>query len=317
MTALFDIARAIPDHTVRIADVAPELGIDPLQLRVFERYFGLRQVRTAPGKTLTDVLVEAARGLPLLSGNEHRIRYVIGARTLATVAPLETNPLHEVAARLGLDHAVVFTLTQHACASALLAVDMAGRLLGEDPDPDSLALVLTGEKAFSPESQVIPGITVMGEGTAACLVAARRGSDRQLSYATRTLGQYHSVPLPDELAAPYTQDYVVTLVDTIKQALAMSNTPLDDLALILPHNVNRVSWKRTCKELDYPMAKVYLDNVPLYGHCFGADSFINYLDARAAGQIKPGDRYLMASVGLGSTFSAMVLEHESGTDDAR
>ncbi|MDF2807909.1 MAG: 3-oxoacyl-ACP synthase, partial [Cellulosimicrobium sp.] len=66
----------------------------------------------------------------------------------------------------------MWTLTQHACASALLAVDVAGRLLAADRDPDALALVLTGEKAFSPGSRLIEGTTIMGEGTAAVLVAA-------------------------------------------------------------------------------------------------------------------------------------------------
>ncbi|MGO2740508.1 MAG: 3-oxoacyl-[acyl-carrier-protein] synthase III C-terminal domain-containing protein, partial [Cellulosimicrobium funkei] len=283
--------------------------------------FGLREVCTAPGQTLTDLLVAAARAVPGLAGNEHRVRYVLGARTIATVAPVGMNPLHDAATRLGLDHAVVWTLTQHACASALLAVDLAGRLLASDGDPDALALVLTGEKAFSPGSRLIEGTTIMGEGTAACLVAASgpAGSSADgpasgspvLAYATRTLGEYHQVPLPEDLASPFGVAYTEVLAEVVLEAVERAGLTLNDLALVLPHNVNRVSWRRLCARLGLPLARVRLDDVPVTGHCFGADSFIGYAAARAEGRLRPGDPFLMVAVGLGATFSAMVLRHEA------
>ncbi|WP_431889784.1 3-oxoacyl-[acyl-carrier-protein] synthase III C-terminal domain-containing protein [Cellulosimicrobium funkei] len=320
MTTLVDVGAHVPATRVPIRDLADELGLDHHELGVFERFFGLREVCTAPGQTLTDLLVAAARAVPGLAGNEHRVRYVLGARTIATVAPVGVNPLHDAATRLGLDHAVVWTLTQHACASALLAVDLAGRLLASDGDPDALALVLTGEKAFSPGSRLIEGTTIMGEGTAACLVAASRpaGSSADgpapgspvLAYATRTLGEYHQVPLPEDLAGPFGVAYTEVLAEVVLEAVGRAGLTLDDLALVLPHNVNRVSWRRLCTRLGLPLARVRLDDVPVTGHCFGADSFIGYAAARAEGRLRPGDPFLMVAVGLGATFSAMVLRHE-------
>ncbi|WP_175010157.1 3-oxoacyl-[acyl-carrier-protein] synthase III C-terminal domain-containing protein [Cellulosimicrobium sp. TH-20] len=322
MTTLVDVGAHVPATRVPIRDLADELGLDHLELGVFERFFGLREVCTAPGQTLTDLLVAAARAVPGLAGNEHRVRYVLGARTIATVAPVGANPLHDAAARLGLDHAVVWTLTQHACASALLAVDLAGRLLASDGDPDALALVLTGEKAFSPGSRLIEGTTIMGEGTAACLVAAsgptvggsvRTPGSPVLAYATRTLGEYHQVPLPEDLAGPFGVAYTEVLAEVVLEAVERAGLTLDDLALVLPHNVNRVSWRRLCARLALPLARVRLDDVPVTGHCFGADSFIGYAAARTEGRLRPGDPFLMVAVGLGATFSAMVLRHE-GSD---
>ncbi len=321
MTTLVDVGAHVPATRVPIRDLADELGLDRLELGVFERFFGLREVCTAPGQTLTDLLVAAARAVPGLAGSEHRVRYVLGARTIATVAPVGVNPLHDAATRLGLDHAVVWTLTQHACASALLAVDLAGRLLASDGDPDALALVLTGEKAFSPGSRLIEGTTIMGEGTAACLVAASgaAGSSADgpapgspvLAYATRTLGEYHQVPLPEDLAGPFGVAYTEVLAEVVLEAVERAGLTLDDLALVLPHNVNRVSWRRLCARLGLPLARVRLDDVPVTGHCFGADSFIGYAAARAEGRLRPGDPFLMVAVGLGATFSAMVLRHEA------
>ncbi|WP_336725961.1 3-oxoacyl-[acyl-carrier-protein] synthase III C-terminal domain-containing protein [Cellulosimicrobium cellulans] len=316
MTTLVDVGAHVPATRVPIRDLADELGLDHLELGVFERFFGLREVCTAPDESLTDLLVAAARAVPGLAGNEHRVRYVLGARTIATVAPVGVNPLHDAADRLGLDHAAVWTLTQHACASALLAVDVAGRLLATDGDPDALALVLTGEKAFSPGSRLIEGTTIMGEGTAAVLVAAdatggvaARAGSPVLSYATRTLGEYHQVPLPEDLAGPFGVAYTEVLAEVVVEAVERAGLTLDDLALVLPHNVNRVSWRRLCSRLGLPIARVRLDDVPVTGHCFGADSFIGYAAARAEGRLRPGDPFLMVAVGLGATFSAMVLRY--------
>lgn len=316
MTTLVDVGAHVPATRVPIRDLADELGLDHLELGVFERFFGLREVCTAPDESLTDLLVAAARAVPGLAGNEHRVRYVLGARTIATVAPVGVNPLHDAADRLGLDHAVVWTLTQHACASALLAVDVAGRLLAADGDPDALALVLTGEKAFSPGSRLIEGTTIMGEGTAAVLVAAdttggvaARAGSPVLSYATRTLGEYHQVPLPEDLAGPFGVAYTEVLAEVVVEVVERAGLVLDDLALVLPHNVNRVSWRRLCSRLGLPIARVRLDDVPVTGHCFGADSFIGYAAARAEGRLRPGDPFLMVAVGLGATFSAMVLRY--------
>lgn len=316
MTTLVDVGAHVPATRVPIRDLADELGLDHLELGVFERFFGLREVCTAPDESLTDLLVAAARAVPGLAGNEHRVRYVLGARTIATVAPVGVNPLHDAAERLGLDHAVVWTLTQHACASALLAVDVAGRLLAADGDPDALALVLTGEKAFSPGSRLIEGTTIMGEGTAAVLVAADgaggvagQAVSPVLAYATRTLGEYHQVPLPEDLAGPFGVAYTEVLAEVVLEAVERAGLTLDDLALVLPHNVNRVSWRRLCSRLGLPITRVRLDDVPVTGHCFGADSFIGYAAARAEGRLRPGDPFLMVAVGLGATFSAMVLRY--------
>ena len=163
---------------------------------------------------------------------------------------------------------------------------------------------------------LIEGTTIMGEGTAAVLVAAdatggvaARAGSPVLSYATRTLGEYHQVPLPEDLAGPFGVAYTEVLAEVVVEAVERAGLTLDDLALVLPHNVNRVSWRRLCSRLGLPIARVRLDDVPVTGHCFGADSFIGYAAARAEGRLRPGDPFLMVAVGLGATFSAMVLRY--------
>jgi 3-oxoacyl-[acyl-carrier-protein] synthase III len=86
---------------------------------------------------------------------------------------------------------------------------------------------------------------------------------------------------------------------------------LDDIRVVLPHNVNRKAWVATCKQLGLPLDRVVIDNIGALGHVFCADMFINYQTARERGLLQPGNRYLAAAVGAGggATFAAMVFEH--------
>jgi 3-oxoacyl-[acyl-carrier-protein] synthase-3 len=309
MTALLDVGYHLPDHRVAVDEICAAHGLDRRLMWTIERFYGLREVRRAPDTDVRALMTAAVGALARLRGNEHRVRYVLLGRTMSTANRASEHPLEAVCAELGLTRAVAFTLTQHACATGLLAVDVAGRLLAADGDPSALALVLTGEKIFTKAMEIIPESTVLGEGTAACLVAAAGDRDRLLAYATRTLGRYSDDNPPQALNPRFIQEHNTVLADVIRDAAGAAGVGVDDLALILPHNVNRLTWSRTCHELDIPMERVYLDNIAVTGHCFAADPFINYVHAREAGRLRPGDHYLMASVGLGATFSAAVLRH--------
>ncbi|MBW6436415.1 ketoacyl-ACP synthase III family protein [Actinoplanes hulinensis] len=309
MTAIEAVSTYLPPHRVPIASLAGDLGLTDMQVRMFHRYYGLAEVLYEPSGTITDLMLNAAAKLSELRGREQQVRYVVQARTLQAIAPYPQEPLHDVVAALGLRHARAFAVTQHACASGLLAVEMCGRLLAEDGDPDALALVFAGEKAFTPSARMIPGTALMGEGCAAVLVGA--GSrDRLLSYASATHGEFNAgLSLTAEMSLEFQQRYPDALAEVILAAAARAGITTADLDLVLPHNVNRVSWVRVARKAGIPVERLFLDNMPVTGHCFCADSFLNYVSARDVGRLKPGDRYLMAAVGLGSTFSAMVFEH--------
>ncbi|MCM4081431.1 3-oxoacyl-[acyl-carrier-protein] synthase III C-terminal domain-containing protein [Paractinoplanes hotanensis] len=309
MTALEAVSAYHPPQRVPIASLAGELGLSDTQVRMFHRYYGLAEVLREPTGTITDLMLNAAAKLTDLRGREHQVKYVVQARTLQAIAPYPEDPLHDVVDALGLRHAQAFAVTQHACASGLLAVELCGRLLAEDGDPDAVALIFVGEKAFTPSARMIPGTALMGEGCAAVLIGSG-DRDRMLSYASATHGEFNAgLSLSAEMSMEFQQRYPDALTEVILAAVARAGITAADLALVLPHNVNRVSWVRVARKAGIPVDRLFLDNMPVTGHCFCADSFLNYVSAREKGRLKPGDHYLMAAVGLGSTFSAMVFEH--------
>lgn len=314
MTTLADVAAFLPERVVPVEEIGADLGLSPVQVRVLRRFNGLGEVRRQrPGETLADLLEGAARALPSLRGREHLVRYVIHARGVPVVAPYPVNPVHELVARLGLTSASAFTITHHACASGLLAIDIAGRMLANDGDPSALALVVAGEQIFTQDARLGPDHRVFGEGAGACLVSAGGPGDVLLSYVAGQRGELDHWGV-DGIGAMerFAQDYTELLAESILAAVEQAGLTLDDIKLVLPHNVNVVSWRRVCKRIGLPVDRVLLDNVPLAGHTPSADTFINHASAVAAGRLAPGDRYLTAGAGFGAVFSAMVFEHRSG-----
>jgi 3-oxoacyl-[acyl-carrier-protein] synthase-3 len=310
VTALEAVAVHLPRDTVPIEAVGERIGLTPRQLRLFRRFHGLDQVRLDPDGTLLDLLGGALDALPELRGREHRVRFVLHARSMPVAAPYPVNPLHQLLDRHGLTGANAFTVTHHACAVGLLAIDLAGRLLSSEPDPDALALVLAGEKTFTRDAQLVPETAIFGEGTAACLVRAEGPRNRVLSYAVRQRPDFDGRLAEDpQLLVRYQREYPETMAAAIEAALDQAGVALDGLALVLPHNVNQVSWRALCRRLGYPLEKVVLDNVASVGHSFAADAFINLHTATTRGLLQHGDRYLIAASGIGATFSAMVVEH--------
>jgi 3-oxoacyl-[acyl-carrier-protein] synthase-3 len=310
MTTLEAVACYLPDKCVPVEDVAGELGLTAIQVRLFRRYLGLAEIRLDDEGSLLDLLSAAIRRLGALPGREHLVRYVLYARALPVVVPYPVNPLRDLCRAFGLDHAVSFTVSHHACATGLLAVDIAGRLLAEDGDPDALALVIAGEKAFTRDARLVPGMSIFGEAAAACLVGSDGPADRVLSYAASVRGGFDGRldEMPD-VASRFEKEYPTALAEAMSTAADLAGMSLGELSLIVPHNVNALSWQRLCRRIGYPVSRVLLDNVPVTGHAFCADPFINYVTAMERGLVRSGDRYLIAAAGVGATFSAMVVEH--------
>ncbi len=185
----------------------------------------------------------------------------------------------------------------------LLAAD------GQDRQAGPLALVLSGEKAFTREAQLFADTTIFGEGASACLVSAFGDRDRMLAYASNVRGEFDSATGAND--ARLQREYRPSLAAVMRQALDEACVALDDIRVILPHNVNMVTWQRMCLLLKFPLDRVVLDNIPASGHVFCADVFVNYKTACERGLLRRGDRYLAAAVGAGggATFAAMVFEH--------
>jgi 3-oxoacyl-[acyl-carrier-protein] synthase III len=129
-----------------------------------------------------------------------------------------------------------------------------------------------------------------------------------IAVAMHTEGRfYRCYDGPEDLHAEYVRTYPRLVIGVIREALARAGRTERDVTLIAPHNVNLLSWRKIAEAAGYPPDRVYLNNVPDTGHCYGADPFLNLVAARRAGRIAPGDVVVLVTAGLGATFAAAVL----------
>lgn len=298
----------VPHQSIAIEDTVERLEINRNQLKVFRRVHGLSQLRFDPGLMLLDLISAPAEALLEGVPDRSRIQYLIYAHTVPDVAPAHINMAQQLRGRLGLAHAEAFAVTQQNCASGLAAIDIAVQLLLASSDPALRALVVTGEKPASRISSIIPGCSIMGEGSAACLVNINGDGMRIRSYSVKLDGRYAQMHPPSPLAlTEFCATYTSSVAEVLREAIAKAGLELGDIAMILPHNVNLSSWQRLALELGIPSELVYLDNVPRYGHCHCADAFLNLVSMREEGRLTDGGAYVLVAVGLGAVYASMVI----------
>jgi 3-oxoacyl-[acyl-carrier-protein] synthase III len=296
-----------PDRTVTVEERAAELGLNPAQTHMFRRIHGLDRLHYDADVSLHDLLLPPARKI-LSRIDPGSVRYLLYGYALHTIPPFAADTAQEVRDLLGLRHATAFALTQQNCAIPLSAIDIAGTLLRADGDPQARALVVTGDKPLHRESQVIMNTSVIGDGAASCLVSWNGPGAAVRSFVTRTRGEFSDgmwmTPQQFRAAAAARP---VTLREVMEEAARQAGYCLDDIGVIIPTNPNVTFWAETIENMRFGDGKVFLGNIPRYAHCLASDTLINYVTLRDEHRFAPGQPAMFVAVGIGMTFSAMVL----------
>jgi 3-oxoacyl-[acyl-carrier-protein] synthase-3 len=309
VTTLDTIEAYAPERSVPVEVAADRLGLNRHQARMFRRVHGLGTLRDDPAESLIDLIrIPAERVLATLP-DRGSVRYLIYAHTIQNVTPSYLDAAQEVRRVLELDSAEAFAVTQQNCASGFAAVDIAGELLRAGGDPCHRALVVTGEKTFSRIAQLIENTSIMGEASAACLVGLDGPGARVRSYVVHSAGQHADIFRPSAATqSEFGNTFTARLIRVITQVVSEAGLSLDEIELIVPHNVNLSSWRKVIPELGVDRKQVFLDNIGAYGHTFCSDSFLNLATLRDEGRLVGGGHYVLVSVGLGATYAAMVVQ---------
>ncbi len=296
----------VPDTSMSVEEIGALVGLTANQVHFYTHFLGLNRIVTAPGVGLAEML-SAAGESALDTIDRDDVRFLIHAHTAQHAAPPSWHLLEQVRSSLCLRNVTTLGVSHQNCVIGLYAFQIARYLL-HGAAPEAKALIVIGEKILGHSSYLIPDTTIMGEAAAACIVGRSPDGDQIIGQATRILGRfYQGLGGCAKLQTEYKSVYLNTMAQVMRQALADSSVAPGDLAAVLPHNVNRMSWKRVARELGVPADRIYLDNVARLGHCFGADPIINLVTAEHDGQVGPGDLVLLASAGLGASFGATVL----------
>jgi 3-oxoacyl-[acyl-carrier-protein] synthase-3 len=308
VTTLQRIETAAPEGRTTVEDMARQLGLTKYQARLYRRIRGLDQMRSEPGLDLFDLVATPAQALLASEPDPRAIRYLIYAHSVQDLTPSHIYAAERLRERLGLADAESFAVAQNNCANALIAIDVAGELLRAEPDPAARALVVTGENPAARLVRIVANTSIMGEAASACLVGLDGPGGRVLSYVIRTAGQFsEAFLLAGDRLGEFNQTYSRYVVDVINEALDRAGVTLDDITLVVPHNVNVSSWLRLCERLELDRSRVFLDTVAEYSHCYCTDPFLNLATMRERGLLTEGGLYLVVAVGIGAAYAAMVI----------
>ena len=84
---------------------------------------------------------------------------------------------------------------------------------------------------------------------------------------------------------------------------------IDDIAVVIPHNVSLRSWEILGRLIKCPADRIYTDNISKVGHTIASDNLLNLRHATEAGLVKKGDYMLLFTFGYGSNWASMVVQH--------
>ncbi len=103
------------------------------------------------------------------------------------------------------------------------------------------------------------------------------------------------------------QQAIRRIVETVNQCLDHCSLTVDDIAMLISHQMNARIVESAAKRLNMPDEKVFL-NINEYGNTSAASVPIAFDDCVRKGQIKRGDIVILVAFGAGLTWGANVIE---------
>lgn len=103
------------------------------------------------------------------------------------------------------------------------------------------------------------------------------------------------------------QQAVRRIVDSVTDCLDHCQLTIDDIAMVISHQMNARIIESAAKRLNLPDEKVFV-NIAQYGNTSAASVPIAFDECVRAGKIKRGDIFIFVAFGAGVTWGANVIE---------
>lgn len=306
MLNILDLAVAFPDRTEKLASLSAELALSRNQMRMYDRFFGFDAFHCDHDEPLDALLSRVIDAIRKRNpGYFDALDHVAYCHTLPSTTVLNgrTGAILAPFAERGAE---VFSATMNHCATGVGMLGVFDQLLGDG----EVGLILIGEKAFHPAMRVIENTTIMGEAAAAVLVGREPGPYSMVGSFTRHATSFwkNTGLRGENYLEGFEAAYLELASGTLRDAMTRFGRDLDALRWIMPHNVNAPSWYQIAERVGLDPHKLQLATIGCYGHCFGADPFINLCHGAHTGALRPDDEIMLFSVGLGASASCALLQ---------
>jgi len=103
------------------------------------------------------------------------------------------------------------------------------------------------------------------------------------------------------------QQAVRRIVETITKCMEQCNLSVDDIAMVISHQMNARIIESAAKRLNLPPEKLFL-NIAEYGNTSAASVPIAFDECFRQDKIKPGDIVIFVAFGAGLTWGANVIQ---------
>ena len=103
------------------------------------------------------------------------------------------------------------------------------------------------------------------------------------------------------------QQAVRRIVETVTGCLQACNLSIDDVAMLVSHQMNARIIESAAKRLAFPPEKVFI-NINEYGNTSAASVPLAFDECRKQGKIKEGDIVIFVAFGAGLTWGANVIQ---------
>jgi 3-oxoacyl-[acyl-carrier-protein] synthase-3 len=244
----------------------------------------------------------------------------VGAIVYATCLPLNGNagseaafrdsrdvkhlmdfPASRLQANFDLERATVVGLNQQACTGTLGALRIAAALLRDEPSLDR-ALCVTADR-FPDGALYEQAYNLISDGAAACVLSLDRGAYRLLACHAITNGALSLASDDETVGCFFAYSHRV-----IQETLGKAGLAMDDIAWVVPQNMNATAWQIFGRLLSFGLDRVAFPTLPEAAHVIGADNLFNLKRISDEGRVQPGDRVLLVMSGFGLNWQCVILE---------
>jgi len=311
----------VPERILSNADL--ERMVDTTDAWIMERT-GIRERRiAAPEETSSTMAVIAARRACEDAGiSPADIELII----VATITPDYVFPATAclVQQAIGAKRAGGFDL-EAACSGFVYGVNVASGLIASGMYRNVLVIgaeTLSRLVNYQDRSTCI----LFGDGAGAAVLSARENGAGVLYTSMHAEGEQQSMLIPAggsrHPASPETvAQHLHTLhmdgkrvfkfatkifVDLVEEAMAACRLKRDDVAMVIPHQVNQRIIEAAVRKLEMPIEKFFV-NLDRYGNTSAASVPIALDEARRAGKVHAGDHVITIAFGGGLTWASTVI----------
>jgi 3-oxoacyl-[acyl-carrier-protein] synthase III len=296
----------LPPDPVSVEDFGRNAGLSAEAVQRYRDIHGIHRVHAARQDSARGLAVKAVQNL--LHSSEidpHSIGAVIFHHTFYLLSVEPRTLLGQIRQELGLDRATGFAVAGQNCASIIGALRLARNMILSGSAEH--VLLVSADCFLGSSKRVIEDATIQGDAASAALVSHESARGRILGIWNWVDGSFYRGVAASGENDRFQLVYYLRLHRLIQHSLRQLGLTLDDIRLIVPHNINRSSWDKVLERLRCGPAKLFAANIERVGHVCSADLVVNLADVAAQGSLNSGDLVLLVTVGLGAGWGCAIL----------